>query len=546
MGLKPLTFGDTQITELSAPLEYYPDNIGHYFPLLRGFPQVFVLESKDISPIYGRLSLIGFDPAVKISGKDDYFEITLLNARGKPFLTALDSKDFPEVTDFVKTADKISGRIAKKSEFFSEDKRTIQATIADSLRVLLAKFKAREKTFYGLYGAFSYDFVRLFEDLPSIAADQGDSDFVFFVYDSFLLFEHLSKQAKALLFRASAEDAQADFAALEKALASAGEATRDFAISEASFDLGQAEFEGLVQEAKRLAQEGELFEVVFSRTLNARFAGDPFALYLKYRDINPSPYMFYFPLDNSCHSGEAVRGTMASEINGQGDSRLRGNDNASEEVPTFVGTTQGEFLIGASPEMMLRTEDGLVHMRPISGTAPRGKDHIEDHENMLKLLASEKERSELDMLIDLARNDLARISEPGITLTEYRTVERYSRVMHTIAHVQGRLKKDLTALDAYIACANAGTLTGAPKVAAMTEIEKHEKTRRGFYGGGIGYLSFSGEMDTGIIIRTAHIKNGSLKLRAGATLLFDSDPTSEFLETQNKAQAFLDTFTKKK
>ncbi len=262
--------------------------------------------------------------------------------------------------------------------------------------------------------------------------------------------------------------------------------------------MGKEDYEDLVEIARKYALEGELFEVVFANSLKAKFGGDAFGLYCRYREVNPSPYLFYFDF---------------------------GND---------------EYLVGASPEMMVRVEKGVAHLRPISGTAKRGKDPIEDHDNMLKLLADPKERAELDMLIDLGRNDLSRICEPGIEIKDYRFVEKYSRVMHTIAHLQGRLSEGYMAYDALIACLNAGTLTGAPKVAAMAAIERHEKERRGYYGGTIGYLTFSGEMDTGIIIRTAHIVGDKLDLKAGATLLFDSNPESEYQETINKAKAFLD------
>ena len=232
--------------------------------------------------------------------------------------------------------------------------------------------------------------------------------------------------------------------------------------------------------------------------MTGNFAGDEFSFYLKYAQKNPSPYLFYFDFGSK------------------------------------------EFLIGASPEMMLRVEDGVAHTRPISGTISRGKNAVDDHEKMLKLLSSEKERAELDMLIDLGRNDLARICESPIEMREYRTVEKYARVFHTVAHVCGKLRKEFSAIDALIACFPAGTLTGAPKVAAMREIEIHEKSRRNFYGGAIGYFSFSGEADTAIIIRTAHLKKNKVYFRTGATLHFDCDPAMEFLETENKARAFLE------
>jgi anthranilate synthase component 1 len=192
--------------------------------------------------------------------------------------------------------------------------------------------------------------------------------------------------------------------------------------------------------------------------------------------------------------------------------------------------------------MMLRAEHGQVQLRPISGTAPRGQNPIDDHEIMLQLLMSEKEKSELDMLVDLGRNDLARVCQPGVWVDRYRYVERYSRVMHTVAQVSGTLAPGLTGYEALLAALPAGTLSGAPKLAAMRYIDALEPFRRGWYGGAVGYLLLSGEVDTGIVIRTAHIRGHELRYCSGATLLFDSLPEAELRETQHKAAAFLGAF----
>ncbi|MDA1060846.1 MAG: anthranilate synthase component I family protein [bacterium] len=445
----------------------------------------FLLASRDISHIYGRLSLIGIDPVFEVRGKDEEYFITPLNNRAGEYLKALGID--------------LSGSIPKGSADLEESRRTKRESIADVLRIILDKFKQKEKTFLGLYGAFSYDFVRLFEDIPSTLPNNEVDDFRFCLYDTFVFFDHLKDSAEIIAYR---ENPELGEAAIDLVFEKFDEETGDlaFEVVDPKFELSEREYKGLVDNARELAKNGDLFEVVYSNTLRGRFEGDPFALYLKYREANPSPYLYYF-------------------------------DFADDQ------------LVGASPEMMVRCENNMVHMRPISGTAPRGKDPIEDHENMLGLLKSEKERAELDMLIDLGRNDLARICKPGIEVSDYRFVEKYSKVMHTVAHVSGYLREEFSALDALIACMNAGTLTGAPKVAAMTEIEKNEGSRRGYYGGAVGYLSFSGEMDTGIIIRTAHIKNGQLSFRVGATLLYDSDPESEYKETLAKAEAFLTTIT---
>lgn len=458
----------------------------------------FLLESKDISHIYGRLSLIGIDPAVEIRGKNEGFEIRALNERGEKYLAAFVAGDFNFCDECQISQGRIAGKVLRTANRSEENNRTKKNNIAQIIRIFIAKFKKDNKELIGLYGALSYDFIRLFEDIPEILPDVPVDDFRLCLYDTFIFFDHLKEKAEITVYRESDEEAR-DVAEKIFGNTNNSEPSFNFKIENAEFEYDENKYKELVMNAKDLAKRGELFEVVYSNTLKANFSGDSFALYQKYREINPSPYLFYFNF---------------------GD----------------------EQLVGASPEMMVRVENGLVHLRPISGTAKRGADPIEDHENMLALLASEKERAELDMLIDLGRNDLAVICEPGIEISDYRFVEKYSKVMHTVAHLSGKLRAEFTALDALIACLNAGTLTGAPKVAAMIEIEKNENSRRGYYGGTIGYFTFSGEMDTGIIIRTAHIKDSLLSFRSGATLLYDSQPEAEYQETMNKARAFLTTF----
>lgn len=428
----------------------------------------FIFESKDVSQIYGRLSIIGVDPVMKITGKNKSFEIEVLNKRGNKYLESL-------------------SKTSQKNE-----------NISTIIQHVLKTFKTNKKTLLGLYGTFSYDFIRLFEDIGNTLPDNDVNDFTLFLYDTFIFFDHLKDNAEIIVYREEQKSIQEDLTEIFNKLKKES-ANPEYKIKNPYFSFSENQYEDLVKTAKRYTKKGDLFEVVFSNILKSEFEGDPFGLYLRYRKENPSPYLFFFDL--GC-----------------------------------------EQLVGASPEMMVRYENGIVNLRPISGTIKRGKDPIEDHENMLKLLMDPKEKAELDMLIDLGRNDLSRVCRPGIKITDYRFIEKYSKVMHTVAHLSGELEEGYTAPDALIACLNAGTLTGAPKIAAMKVIEKHEKERRGYYGGTIGYLTFSGEMDTGIIIRTAHIKNGQLRFQVGATLLNDSKPKKEYQETINKAQAFLNTF----
>jgi len=496
----------------------------------------FLFESRSINPLYGRMSLMGVDPILEISGKNNFVTVKVLQSRGQNFFEIFrDSGILREADEVVENSEFFfTLRIEKDESFLSEDQRTKRKNSALVLRKFLEFFQSEEKNLFGVYGSFSYDFIRLFETLPDLHKDTDIPDFQFFLFDTFLRFDLIKERAEVVVYR---EDEKSADEVLEKIgekitnhklqitnkeggeetgnwKLETGEKTQKsefvetqnfasltngFSTSNISCDTSKEEYEDLVRTAKDLAKRGETFEVVFSRAFQGKFSGDPFALYEVYREKNPAPYLFFFDF---------------------GESQV----------------------VGASPEMMVRVEDRMAHLRPISGTRPRGKDPISDHEYEMELLSCPKERSELDMLIDLGRNDLRRVCESGITMESYRHVEKYSRVMHTIAHLTGKLRKEYTALDAIIACLSAGTLTGAPKVQAMTEIEKYEKARRGYYGGAIGYLTFGGDMDTAIMIRTAHIRDGEFELRVGATLLYDSEPEDEYKETENKARALLEIF----
>lgn len=464
------------------------------------FAEKFLLESKNVALTYGTMSLIGIDLALKLTIKNASFTLEALNKRGETYLKKINKKDLAQCDRYKKANKILTGIIAQEKYRGSEEKRSRQKNSAQIIRILLKKFAARKQTLFGLYGAFTYDFIRLFENIPAVLKENMINDCTLFLADTFILCDHLKKTTEIVAIRKNRKEIAKNIKKIQKLLSEKIPPSTDYKITKPQFLFTKKEYEKLVETAQKYARDGELFEVVFANTLKAHFKGNPFALYKKYRAINPSSYMFYFDFKN-------------------------------------------EQLVGASPEMMVRVENNTVHLRPISGTAKRSNDAIEDHEHMLALLNNPKERAELDMLIDLGRNDLSRICEPGITLQDYRFVEKYARVMHTVAHLSGTLRPGYTAFDALIACINAGTLTGAPKVAAMIAIEKHEKERRGYYGGTAGYLTFSGEMNTAIIIRTAHIHGKTLSFAAGATLLHASVPEKEYAETQAKSQAFLETFS---
>jgi anthranilate synthase component 1 len=262
-------------------------------------------------------------------------------------------------------------------------------------------------------------------------------------------------------------------------------------------EFSEGAFMQAVERAKRYIYDGDIMQVVLSQRMSHPYHASPLSLYRALRALNPSPYMFYFDL---------------GEIH----------------------------VVGASPEILVRLEKDTVTLRPIAGTRPRGKSPAEDEKLAQELLADPKERAEHIMLMDLGRNDVGRVAQTGtVRVTENMTIENYSHVMHIVSNVEGKLKAGLTAMDVLKATFPAGTVSGAPKVRAMEIIDELEPTKRGIYAGAVGYLGFNGDMDLAIAIRTAVIKNQTLYVQAGAGIVADSVPASEWLETCNKAKAVL-------
>jgi anthranilate synthase component I len=269
---------------------------------------------------------------------------------------------------------------------------------------------------------------------------------------------------------------------------------RPIALPELRSNLSQADYESMVRRAKEYVQAGDVIQVVLAQRFEGALGAAPFDVYRSLRSINPSPYLFFLDL--------------------------------------------GEFsLAGASPEVMVRVEGGEVTVRPIAGTRPRGTVERDDLALEQELLNDPKEIAEHIMLVDLGRNDVGRVAATGsVEVTERLVVERYSHVMHIVSNVRGRLGSDKDAFDAFRSTFPAGTLSGAPKIRAMEIIEELEPVRRGVYGGAVGYFDFSGNMDTGIAIRTVLCKNGRVYVQAGAGIVADSIPEREHLECLNKAR----------
>jgi len=366
----------------------------------------------------------------------------------------------------------------------------------------------------GAIGYFSYDMVRLIERLPKrLRDDIGLYDAQLMFYHGIIAFDHLqhrlwivrnvhtdgegSLRAK---YNAAVREIRKTRQSLEQPAPNeqpVNEAKKRLAPLRVTSNFRRDEFQEAVRKAKSYIRAGDIFQVVISQRFSAKTHAAPFQVYRELRALNPSPYLFF----------------------------LQMNDIA---------------VVGSSPEMLVKVQGRDVFYRPIAGTRWRGKDEAEDQRLEREMLASEKERAEHIMLVDLGRNDLGRVCEYGTVKPEkLMTVERYSHVMHLVSSLRGRLREDVDCFDALMACFPAGTVSGAPKVRAMEIIEELERTRRGIYSGGVLYLDFAGNLDSCIALRTMVIKNGVAHVQAGGGIVADSTPEGEYQESVNKAKALL-------
>lgn len=363
--------------------------------------------------------------------------------------------------------------------------------------------------FYGgAVGYLGYDMVRHIEDLPVInKADIGTYDSWFLISETLLIFDNMQQKIK-VISNVHLADGDDPSAAYERALAQIDHLVSKLrqplpkrtkgALKNHSTDLKsnftKSEFESAVERCKDYICSGDVIQVVLSQRFSGNLTVDTFDIYRALRTINPSPYMFYLQFDET-------------------------------------------RVIGASPEVLVRKEGRHVEVRPIAGTRPRGINFDEDQRLEQELLADPKERAEHIMLVDLGRNDLGRVCVTGsVHVDEIMVVERYSHVMHIVSNVSGELLPGLNALDVFSATFPAGTLSGAPKIRAMEIIEELEPVRREIYGGAVGYISFDGNMDLAIAIRTLVAHQGRIHLQAGAGIVADSSPEKEYEETVNKAK----------
>ena len=385
------------------------------------------------------------------------------------------------------------------------------------LRDLLKKYKSPRISSLppftgGLVGYFSFDFINYKEPSTKMNIDdsEGFKDIDLMLFKDVIAFDNVKQKIILITNIELDKDLNVEY---EKALKRLNSIKELLHTGKKSFEGGKLlgevtplfskdEFSKMIGKAKHHIKEGDIFQIVLSNRLQANFEGSLFDTYRVLRTVNPSPYMFYF-------SGTDVE------------------------------------VAGASPETLVKLEDGILHTFPLAGTRPRGKSEKEDKELETELLADEKELAEHNMLVDLGRNDLGKISKFGSVVVEkFHSIERYSHVMHIGSTVRGEIRPEYDALNALEAVLPAGTLSGAPKIRACQLIEELENNKRGIYGGAIGYIDFTGNMDTCIAIRLAYKKNGKVFIRSGAGIVADSDPDKEYIESINKAGAVVDALKK--
>jgi len=439
-------------------------------------PFGFLLESVERGGNIGRYSFVGSDPRI------------IFKSRGKQVTLIQDG----EVKEY-----------------------SVEGNPLDELAGLISGYKAVElpelhRFTGGAVGYIAYDVIQYIEDIPQRNEDDLLlPELYFLMTDTVLIFDHVNRTLKVVSnahIDSSPQEAYREaIARIDRVVGMLSRPLQPSTVSttgplrfpEVRCPFTKQEFKQAVRKSKEYIRAGDIIQVVLSRRMEMSSSARPFDVYRSLRAVNPSPYMYY----------------------------LKFGDLA---------------IAGSSPELLVKCEDGMVEIRPIAGTRPRGETPEADLALEKELLSDPKERAEHIMLVDLARNDVGRVAEYGsVRVPELMVVERYSHVMHIVSDVVGRLRKGYTSFDVLKASFPAGTLSGAPKIRAMEIIEELEKTRRGPYGGAVGYFSFSGNFDSAITIRTVVMKGSIFYVQAGAGIVADSDPEKEFQETQNKAKGMI-------
>jgi anthranilate synthase component I len=453
-------------------------DVGHETPLsiyqkLANLPFSYLLESVEGGERFGRYSIIGLPSKKRIVIRDDVIEVIDQNQ-------VIEKETTQNPLNFIQN-------------YLSQFK------VPHDLE--LPRFAG------GLAGYFGYETIQYIEARLRHKKTKdaiGVPDILLMLSDELIVVDNVAKKIFIVSYAdPSITDAYAlSVARLDKLYDQLHQSIKieplqTLNLTEAKSEFGEEAFKKAVEKAKSYIFEGDIMQVVLSQRMSQKFEAPPLALYESLRTLNPSPYMFYYHMDD-------------------------------------------HHVVGASPEILVRLEDETVTVRPIAGTRPRGKTEEEDKKLEKELLADPKECAEHVQLMDLGRNDIGRVSQSGtVKVTDNMTIERYSHVMHIVSNVEGTLKPNMHAMDVLKATFPAGTVSGAPKVRAMEIIHELEPSKRGIYAGAVGYLGFDGDMDVAIAIRTGVIKNKMLYVQAGAGIVADSIPHNEWVETQNKAKAVL-------
>jgi anthranilate synthase len=454
---------------------------------------------------YSRWHIAYADPCVEIVARGRRIGARALNDRGRvvlPVIAAALQRAGTLVTDGTGDAGtanagtSVTVDIPEPDRAYTEEERSRRPTVFSAIREIIAAFGCPD-SHLGLYGAFGYDLAFQFEPVRMRLDRPADQrDLVLHLPDEIYVLDRKREEATRLSYEFTVDGVSTEGLPRLTERTTPPTPPPPGALPEQPRPGAYAQ---VVAQAREKFARGDLFEVVPGHVFYGRCA-QPSAFYEQLRQRNPAPYEFMFNLG------------------------------------------QGEYLVGASPEMYVRVTGDRVETCPISGTIARGAGPLEDAENIRTLLDSSKEESELTMCTDVDRNDKSRVCVPGtVKVIGRRQIEMYSRLIHTVDHVEGRLQTGFDALDAFLTHMWAVTVTGAPKHWAMQFIEDHEATPRRWYGGAVGAIGFDGGMNTGLTLRTAHIRDGIAAIRAGATLLFDSDPDAEERETHIKARALIET-----
>ncbi|GFD69571.1 anthranilate synthase component 1 [Alteromonas sp. KUL106] len=520
---------------------YVDDPLAAFAHLCGNTSNALLLESAEIDSKDDLQSLLMVDAALRMECRGSRVEVSALTKNGASVLP-LFATHAPEGLNVIDRTDTSIVLLCDEANSeLDEDSRLKAASVMDALRIVINKITPIRQHPHAIFlgGVFAYDMLAGFEKLPDVAEGENDCpDFVFYLAETLITVDHQTRETHLIGSVFSGEDVAQQYFAIAQRLEAIHQLLHEMPATpilignetlssytldgqtlgleaavqngqtlpsfEASVDISDEQFCHHVLDLKQHILAGDIFQVVPSRTFSLP-CPSPLLAYAKLKESNPSPYMFFM-----------------------------------KDIAFSI--------FGASPESALKyeRESNQVEIYPIAGTRPRGKrpdgsiDRDLDSRIELNLREDVKEKSEHIMLVDLARNDVAKVSRPGTRyVKDLLKVDRYSHVMHLVSRVVGQLRDDLDPLHAYQACMNMGTLVGAPKVSAATLIREVEKKRRGSYGGAVGYLNGQGDMDTCIVIRSAFVKNGTAHIQAGAGVVYDSIPQAEADETRAKAQAVI-------